>query len=141
MKKQFFYLCIIAAAICCLCGCTEASADSQSEKRALEDSGESKSNTPEETEATTLTPLETFARITQFSKESPMQTDKQENSSKNIVTTSTESDWFSENKLFDLEMHDEESSEAVRTWYRFPEDLKTTYTTVINQENPAETEK
>ncbi len=139
MKKRNFYLSILFTALICLCGCNESSSDSQSSKRAIEDSvsNTSEENAPAKTTSeTTLTPLETFERITEINvrKEQPTtEVPKQKKQSETTVIE-TQSDWFSENKLFEMELREKAvESDFIETWYRFPneDDEDTTYTTII----------
>ncbi|MGN0614071.1 MAG: hypothetical protein ACI4JB_09260 [Porcipelethomonas sp.] len=143
MKKRFFYGMISAVTVLlCIPGCTEGTvSEGESDKRAI-DADESSVEREAETTVTTLTPLETFERLTafqyRFGEETTAAEDKQE---KMQETESNESDWFSGHKLFEIETyesHDSDDSDGfIETWYRFQRDEETDGTTIVVIETQA----
>ena len=146
MKKKFFYTMIsIFTVLACFSGCTESSStESKNDKRALDSETTKPSSTPSST--TTLTPLQTFKRITAIEKQTePVQTTEIPSVKKAetvIVTDNDESDWFEKNKLFDIRLKADSSSDPVVTWYDFPfgkEETTITTVPVTKAVNNAET--
>ncbi len=153
MNKKIFYSCIILLiSAIFFCGCTgETSTDnSQSDKRALEETSSPNTKTSSETTAETLTPLQTFSSITNTEKKTEKNVtskntetkSKKEKSDVKVEYAETESNWFSENKLFDMELIEEETDIFIKTRYRFSDDNnQTTKTTVSITESNIETQK
>lgn len=139
MKKQNFYMSILFTALLFLCGCNEDSSESQSNRRAI-DNFESNSSTEnastQATTETTPTPLETFERITEINDKNEQQTTEapKQNKHSETAVAETQSEWFSENRLFEMELQEKAvETDFIETWYRFPKDeeTETTFTTVI----------
>ncbi|MBQ3565944.1 MAG: hypothetical protein IJA12_02080 [Oscillospiraceae bacterium] len=148
MKKKIFYMMILVFILsACFSGCTESSStESKNDKRALDSASTTAKSDVMPSSTTTLTPLQTFERITAMEKQpETVQTTEVSPVKKAESVTVTEndmSDWFEENKLFDMKLKADSSSDAVVTWYDFPLDKEeTTVTTasVTNAVNIAET--
>ncbi len=135
MRKKYLYIIFSAIALVSFCSCMEnESSDSNGGKRALDDNPSETQAVTEVTEVTTVTtfrPLETFVRITEmqnkYFQKSETRAVKQET---DVTETDAESEWFSENKLFDIEIMDKQDSEYAETWYRFSDENEQTETTV-----------
>lgn len=134
MKKNLFYSVIsVATAIICFTGCTESSAsDSKSDKRALDEESTQK-NTAAQTTVTTLTPLQTFAKITAIESTEASETIAEAQRQTTQAADNSKDNWFEQNKLFELDVMENNSSSHVQTWYRFPGNEDTTTTVSVTQ--------
>ncbi len=137
MKKKIFYAMIsIFTVLACFSGCTKSSStESKNDKRALDSETTTTKSGSTPSSTTTLTPLQTFERITAMEKQTePVQTTELRSVKKAETVTvadNDESDWFEKNKLFDIKLKADSSSDPVVTWYDFPLDKEeTTITTV-----------
>ena len=138
MKNKLFYIITTAVTVLlCFSGCTESSStESRNDKRALEDA-ETTAAAVSETTVTTFTPLQTFARFADMDKSdtevSHTEEKKSENKKTTAVTEKDNTDWFENNKLFDMKMQLEEPSEPATTRFRFWEEPAVTITSSVTQ--------
>lgn len=135
MKYRYFYTIVTAAAVLlCIPGCSEGASENTSSKTVLSESSEEDSDSKQAVETTisTLTPLQTFIRITGF----PEKTDKSSEAEsffekeENIEAITDYSDqWFSAHTIFTMKMREEENSSSENeTWFRFSWSSETTAT-------------
>lgn len=146
MKNKLFYIITTAVTVLlCFSGCTESSStESRFDKRALEDTETTTATAKSETTVTTFTPLQTFARFADMDKSdtevSPTEAKKSENKKTTAVIEKDSTDWFENNKLFDMEMQLEETDKPATTRFRFWEEPTVTITSSVTQTTEAAVE-
>ncbi len=138
MKYRYFYAAVtVAAVLLCIPGCSEGASENTTPKTALSESSEndSDSNEPSETTAvSTLTPLQTLIKITDFPENTVenLETEEsfEENDDDEKITEASDR-WFSAHSIFTMKMQGEKDfsdDDKNETIFRFSSDSETTST-------------